>query len=293
MGFYIKAKFMGTEIFYQDPRGNETPYPLGQEEWEDLPISLFVDSVPTEAELRMNKYNILMIMEPNEYFGLHTFAMNNHNHFTCILTWDKEILDNCDNALLFLHGLSWLKKDYVDKMEMAKKEFEVSYLCGGKRLVEGHFVRHKLYNRGNEITIPRKWFYTLKDNEIGPNGNYMVTDMAGKNICWDKSMFHIAIENISRDNFFTEKILDAFLTKTIPIYYGCKNINEYFYADGVYQCKNENEIIEVCNSLTEQDYYDKIDIVNANYELAKSRFNWSGMLKEWLEMFIEQNEIRG
>jgi len=85
-------------------------------------------------------------------------------------------------------------------------------------------------------------------------------------------MFHIAIENIKRDNFYTEKILDAFLTKTIPIYYGCPNIGEFFNSDGIITFDNETQAIDICNSLTEDDYYKRVNAINENYKIAKSKF---------------------
>ena len=40
--------------------------------------------------------------------------------------------------------------------------------------------------------------------------------------------YHIAIENSSEKYYWTEKLSDCYLTGTFPIYYGCRNIGEYF-----------------------------------------------------------------
>jgi len=175
-------------------------------------------------------------------------------------------------------------------LQNIKKKYEVSFLCGALKKIEGHFIRHKLYKRGDEITMPKKWFYTLPDyKEV--NGKYRRTELNAKKVCWDESMFHIAIENIKRDNFYTEKILDAFLTKTIPIYYGCPNIGEFFNSDGIITFDNETQAIDICNSLTEDDYYKRVNAINENYKIAKSKFYWRGMVQDWLWDFIKINEI--
>ena len=44
--------------------------------------------------------------------------------------------------------------------------------------------------------------------------------------------FNIAIENEYIDNWITEKFYDSILTDTIPIYFGCKNINDIYPEDG-------------------------------------------------------------
>ncbi len=40
--------------------------------------------------------------------------------------------------------------------------------------------------------------------------------------------YTLAIENYSEENYWTEKIADAFLCYTMPIYYGCENIEDFF-----------------------------------------------------------------
>lgn len=46
-------------------------------------------------------------------------------------------------------------------------------------------------------------------------------------------MFSVVIENEESPGYFTEKILDCFLTGTIPIYMGAPNIGKYFNTDGI------------------------------------------------------------
>lgn len=56
-------------------------------------------------------------------------------------------------------------------------------------------------------------------------GNIFVADK------WDALAaykYSIAIENAAHDYYFTEKIIDCFLAYTIPFYFGCPNIRNYF-----------------------------------------------------------------
>jgi hypothetical protein len=43
--------------------------------------------------------------------------------------------------------------------------------------------------------------------------------------------YSLAIENYSGPDYWTEKLADCFLSWTIPIYYGCTNLEDYFPAD--------------------------------------------------------------
>ena len=41
-------------------------------------------------------------------------------------------------------------------------------------------------------------------------------------------LFTIAIENTSHDHYFTEKIINPLINNTVPLYWGCKKVEEYF-----------------------------------------------------------------
>ena len=40
--------------------------------------------------------------------------------------------------------------------------------------------------------------------------------------------YHIAIENSSTEDYWTEKLADCFLAGSYPFYYGCPNLDDYF-----------------------------------------------------------------
>ena len=45
---------------------------------------------------------------------------------------------------------------------------------------------------------------------------------------------HVAIENVRRAGYFTEKLLDCFLLRTVPVYWGCPDLAAHgFDIDGV------------------------------------------------------------
>lgn len=261
------------------------------------PVTVFNDFPNiTLEQLSDNPYNILIVMEPNQLFGIHSWAIQNHSMFQAILTWGQDILDNTPNSMFFQFGISWLDKEYVDTVDSREKKFEVSYLCGAKQTIEGHKLRHRLFSRGEEIKIPKKWFYTLPDYSFN-GGNHTIQQYEGKppgsekKICWDESMFAICVENSSNYSYHTEKIIDAFLSKTIPIYWGAKNLYEFYNPDGFIVCDNENEIIEAVNKLTPEYYHEHKAAINENYETAKYYANLNGRLNDTLTEIIKLNNL--
>jgi hypothetical protein len=80
----------------------------------------------------------------------------------------------------------------------------------------------------------------------------------------EKYMFSIAIENDTYDTYFTEKILDCFLTGTIPIYKGTKKITEHFNSEGIVFLDEVKELSDFGRDF----YYSKIDAIKDNFERA-------------------------
>ena len=82
-------------------------------------------------------------------------------------------------------------------------------------------------------------------------------------------MFHIAIENATLLNYYSEKISQAFATKTVPIYWGCKNLDDLGYDPrGVIFFKDEFELLKIINNLTPEDYYKRKPYIDYNYKIA-------------------------
>jgi hypothetical protein len=95
-------------------------------------------------------------------------------------------------------------------------------------------------------------------------------------------MFSVCIENDIHDTYFTEKILDAFATGTIPIYKGTKNVVNHFNAGGILFLDDIN-----IDDLTEDLYYSKLEYVKENFEKVQELNvleNW--MYKNYLKDII-------
>ena len=69
--------------------------------------------------------------------------------------------------------------------------------------------------------------------------------------------------------YFTEKIVDAFLTGTIPIYCGCPNIADYFDPKGIFHFQTLAELRALLPSLTPQVYESLSEHVQRNFEKAQ------------------------
>jgi hypothetical protein len=270
--------------------------------YSDKPITIFNDYIPkNHSDLQHNPYNFLIIHEPNEFFGMHNWVLQNHNLFGGIFTWSENILNNCDNAILFDHGARSEGDEWLNTFEtITDKKFKVTFLSGAKILVEGHRFRQEIYKLKDQIQIPNRWYYVLDDfnwDDYNKGGIGRSTrpesatfNNVPKRVCYNENMFHVAVENIKSNNWYTEKIGDAFASKTLPIYWGCPNIGEYFDKRGIITFETKEELLDIINNLTPDDYYSRLEYINTNYELVKNSF-FPYTLDNLIQQIIDLNNI--
>jgi hypothetical protein len=244
---------------------------------KDLDFSLFVECIPQSQE-ELSPINIITLYEPNEYFGKHDWVIQNKDLFNIIITWDDKILNSCENAIFLPFGHTWFKPHQYEVNH--SKEFKIAHLCGTLLKSYGHQMRHEILARKNEIKVPTKFFHTYGDR------SNIEKARIDKEEIFSDSMFGVAIENFSHRGWFSEKILDCFLLKTIPIYWGCSNIDNFFNEKGVIKFENPDDFIYLSNKLTPQYYESKKDIIEENYKLALQYVNYEqNIVDKILEIF--------
>jgi hypothetical protein len=247
-----------------------------------LDFSLFVET-PPQSQDELSNINIISFQEPNEYFGLHDWTIQNKNLFDVILTQSDKVLNNCDNATFQPFGHTWLQPDQYNKEH--DKNFQLSHLCGKLLKTYGHSLRHETLARQNEFNIPLKFYDVYGDR------NNIEDARLGKEFIFGDSQFGVVIENTSRRGYFTEKILDCFLLKTIPIYWGCSNIGDFFDIDGIITFNNVDDLIYISNNLTEDYYESKKEIINKNWELALKFVHYEQNIINKIEEIFKHNNI--
>jgi hypothetical protein len=227
------------------------------------PVEIF-NNVILPAPASGAKRILTVFSEPEPFRVPNASVIEYHTFFDLIFAYDEEILNSCPNARLFIYGTSWIPSAFYQDVDMMKKIFEVSFLCGAKNFTPGHLLRQKLWYRQPEIKSP-KTFWISGKLPVPSVDNNPVLPVDSKTMMFD-SQFHIAIENVKANNYFTEKLLDCFITKTVPIYWGCPNIDKYFDRDGLYIADSEQDIIDICNDLSPDNYYNKKESIENNFQ---------------------------
>ena len=254
-------------------------------------IKIFVNSsLDNESQEDKKIFTIFLQTEPRT---LQTWKISyvekNNMAFDLILAHDEKLLDlpnckffrsqrkyywvrpaiNSNIKNMFHHNIpaNAVSPNFKEECDYSKKKFLITMICGHKQTGPGNKLRIACWSRQNEIQIPSRFYksHTMKDTPVFPD-NINTQYANDKTEMFVDAMFHVAIENSAHKNYFTEKIHDCFMTHTIPIYWGCPNISDYYNPDGIIVFEDENDFIEKVNSLTPELYYSKIDAVNENYE---------------------------
>jgi len=284
---------------------NTDPYFLFlKNKYNDKPFTFWYDKLPNNiGELKLNPYNFLFLHEPNEFFNLHNNALPISSTFTAVLTWNDLLLNQLDNAVNFTYNGQTLDEDYINNIK--PKEFNISFLCGVKSVVEGHKLRQEVYKLKNNIKISNKWYYVLEDYDKKTNTRPGYAEYSkdlshiptgvdpvgyGRRVLFDNSMFNVVIENVNYNNWYN-KIGDAFLSITIQVYWGCPNISDFGYDEnGIIRFETPEELLDIINSLTPEKYNEMLPYIEYNYELAKQD-TFENNISQFFDSFIELNNI--
>ena len=210
--------------------------------------------------------------EPNAISGLRDKFIKNHSRYDILLAHDDEILKACPNAKLYVFGSCWISPDTYNAIDITRKLPRISSLTGWKDTTDGHNFRRTLYFNQKSIDLPITWYrscmHVWMTEEITSNPVLDASQFSKQELFLDYQ-YSLVIENNRAPNYFTEKLMDCLMTKTIPIYWGCTNIDRWFDTTGwiILETTHMNELIEKCKILPV--YSENLETINKNYESAK------------------------
>ena len=182
-------------------------------------------------------------VQPRHYAAIPFFQRK----YRAIFTYDRRLLERCRNGVFFNDHAAFVTPSNCPKTGL------VSLVSSAKRDLEGHRLRLRVAERHRERLA-------LYGRAFRP--------VASKNEALDSFRFSVAIENSRSAGYFTEKILDCFLTRTVPIYWGDPSIGQAFDAHGIICCETEAEIDAALHALSAAQYDALAESIEENYQRA-------------------------
>jgi hypothetical protein len=251
--------------------------------------------------------NIFIYVEPKTIYDISNYLIENYNKYHTIFTYDEDVLKKCPNARKYIYGTSWIKNtyngtvwvenDYCNDINISKKEFKISNLAGTKLInnSEGHKFRQVIHHNQEKLkAYPITFFRSYNQHpHIKDYGNnpFLISDKGSHNkeLLFDTFQFAIIIENSKQVNYFTEKIVDCLITKTIPIYWGCPNISDFFDTTGwiILDTIDIDKLYQKLKILNNKYYNEYFNFIEKNYELAKQYADLYNNINNSIHVFKE------
>jgi len=170
--------------------------------------------------------------------------------------------------------------DELNQISSLPKEKNLSVILSSKKFTPDHLRRY------NFVMELKKYF---KDKiDVFGRGINEINDK------WDglaPYKYHLTLENFNYPHFWTEKLADAYLANTLPFYWGCPNIGNYF-AEGSFltiDIKDTKRSIEIIEKAIAENLYEKnSSLIEQNKRLILNKYNLFALLAEYCQTDLDK-----
>lgn len=185
-------------------------------------------------------------------------VISNYKKFSRILGW-HESLHSLPNfkfrPLTEVSQWNILPEELdINNFKLHDKSKLISFISSNKNMCPGHKFRLECMQGVKELNV----------DIFGRGINPIKSKLEGLK----KYYYSIAMENEIFPHYFTEKIIDCFLSGTVPIYYGGSNINQYFNTKGIITFNTKEELNNIVKNLSTSFYENNIEAIQENLKIA-------------------------
>ena len=255
----------------------------------ELPVHFYTHNTMRQVMGNPHKkYGMLVESKevtPQDYLILEKNP-NYAKDFDAIFTFDEKILDKLPNArefclCAFVHLFDERADNNVWSAQYAKTK-NVSICSSHKLVCDLHRLRYD-------------WAMKFKNNPALKVDAYGTFDGGSFVMAADylrDYRYSIAVENDIQPYWFTEKILNCFAMRTVPIYVGHPKMLERFNADGIILVKPEEyeHIEDIVKQCSAADYAARLSAIEDNFRRAQAyRNSFDRLYEQYLRADLEKN----
>ncbi len=236
-------------------------------------ITIFTDKNLDDVYISNSKVKIAWLIEPPALHPQYYKQLSDPNfyaHFDMIMTYDYSLLKLGPKFTFLPLAGCWIEnKDW----SIYKKTNNISIIASSKKELAGHRLRHEVIKKlGDKIDVFGNGYQAIDSKLIGL-ASYR---------------YSIVIENVKQNYWFTEKLIDCFATGTVPIYWGCPDIAKVFESKGIITFSSAKELATIIESLSGEDYENRMLAINKNFELFKQY----STIEDYMYLNIIKNRLQ-
>lgn len=261
----IERYFKSFDLKKQTPKSSMQwkDYTFTDDDVEECDYLVILDYPKEDFSIKVNRDNIihLCIEPPNEVSKYRQYANKNVSLiFNTVDIKKNNILSHCAIPWHIGKGFDFLSSL---KVESLKKEDKIVWVTSNQRSSKIHNVRMDFLDKVSALQLP---FVELYGRGINPIDNK-----------WDaisKAKYAIAFENYKNDYYWTEKIMDCYLSYSMPIYFGCNLIHNFFPKDSYIQLDPNDKHIDLFlkEIVTSKKWENNLDGITKARELILNEY---------------------
>ncbi len=212
--------------------------------------------------------HVWSLMQEPYYRGFTDWVVEKHDAFAKVFTHHRAAYGD-DKHIPSQPALAWHVNKTYDQLiavEVPAKSKTLSWIVGDALDLPGHLQRWAFLE------------HLRKDPSLG-------IDLYGKKIRyiedkWDglaPYRYSLAAENTSGPDYWTEKIADCFLAWTIPLYWGCTNLEDYFPRESFIRVdigRPEESLVQIKRILAEDNWESRLPALREARDRVLNRYQF-------------------
>lgn len=208
---------------------------------------IVLNYIPKEIEVVKAKREVWAFMQEPYVEGMNDWVERGHEAFYRVYT--HHLFSEDKKYIATQTCLPWhVDKSYDELvgMRVPVKSRMLSWIVSDLKRLQGHRLRMEFYYKIKK--------YKLDIDVFGRGINPIDDKFDGL----APYRYSLAIENSSTPHYWTEKLADCFLSFTVPIYFGCINLSDYFPEKSFIQIdlSNQEKSIEMIEDVVKNDCWE-------------------------------------
>jgi len=237
----------------------------------------------TDVSITCSPDHIWAVMQEPYIRGVFDWMVEKHEVYAKVFT--HYIFSEKDKYIRSYPMLVWhVDKSYdeLKNIDIPVKTELISWITSNKEYFPGHQNRMTFLNQVKKSDL---------EIDLFGRGIKFIEDK------WDglaPYKYSLAIENSSSKDYWSEKLADCFLSYTLPFYYGCTNIDEYFPKDAYIKIdisKPEEAFKIIQNAIKNNEFEKRFKAICVAREMILEKYNFFAAIEKEINTDTSSSSI--